>query len=534
MRKERVGKMRLLLALCALLLARGAPAPWQLLRCPTDALPAATARRAAAAGDAALARACWTAAVTRGGGGAARALRGVQEAQLALLEAQAATAPPDAAFPATFWELMALMAKKSILTLPELDALAHRFDVYLLHGQLACLEEAGGGAAGAVRSLALALALRESPALRRLLARVALGRGQPRAALASATAARRGGGGGAREAPADAAAALLLQFQALALWARRGEAPSGNTSQLAAVHADSGGQVAVAAAGADFAEDAGPAPTAEQAEEVWEEVRELIGGRFRALGVALPPGDPLRQDAPPPFLALSPPGSASANSSSSSSSSAVAAAGDDSQRWLALATPAAAREWRARGYTVLRGVLPPAYLRALRLRHEALFYGGEGGGGSGVRVEPDAPQRRHMLWDEELSLYAGARLLPAVDAIVGARTSSTYTASIAYARGGDLKPHVDREANAVSLSVSLGLVGAEGGGEGPPWPLHVCPAGVAGAGAACAGVELAPGDGLLYGGPRHTHYREPLAGAEGSLHVVFGFRDMHQAHCNSQ
>jgi hypothetical protein len=524
--------MRLLLTLCALLLARGAPAPWPL--CPTDALPAASARRAAAAGDAALARACWAAAAARGGGGAARALRGVQEAQLALLEAQAAGAPADPRFPATFWELMALMEKKSILTLPELDALAHRFDVYLLHGQLACLEEAGGGAAGAVRSLALALALRESPAIRRLLARVALGRGQPRAALASATAARRGG---AREAPADAAAALLLQFQALALWARRGEAPSGSASQAAAaaVRADSGGQAAAAAVAVvagGLAEDAGPAPSAELAEEVWEEVRELIGGRFRALGVALPPGDPLRLDAPPPFLALPPPGSAS------NSSSGALALGGDAQRWLALATPAAAREWGAQGYTVLRGVLPPAYLRALRLRHEQLFYGGEGGGG-GVRVEPDAAQRRHMLWDEELSLYAGTRLLPAVDAIVGARTSSTYTASIAYARGGDLKPHVDREANAFSLSVNLGLVGAEGGGGGggaggAPWPLHVCPRGVAGAGAACAGVELAPGDGLLYGGPRHTHYREPLAGAEGSLHVVFGFRDMHEAHCNSQ
>ena len=97
-----------------------------------------------------------------------------------------------------------------------------------------------------------------------------------------------------------------------------------------------------------------------------------------------------------------------------------------------------------------------------------------------------------------------------------------------YARVGDLKPHVDREQNAVSLSLNLGQAPADA----PPWPLWVAPRGAGEA----AGVplRLAPGDALLYGGVHHTHFRRPLEGAEGSMQVIFGFRDMNEAHCNSQ
>jgi hypothetical protein len=483
---------------------------WQ--PCPAAPQQALAAARAAQGRDLPLARACFAAAYAGAPPGPAQdaALAALQDAQLAVLERFGEpSAPPDARFPVTWRELMRLMAWKSIMNLPELDALQGRWDVYLLHGQLACLEETGGGAEGAVRSFTHALAMRESGAVRRLLARVSLGRGDTAGALASATAARRH-----RELPADGAAALLLQFQALALG-----------SGL------SGGAVS-ALGGASSLALGGAAPA--DAEDVWEEVRDLIASRFRALGVALPANDPLRLDATPSFLRLPMAALLPAPANHSEGAAAgLAVAGGEQALWGRAASAAAAEQWSAQGYTVLRGLLPPAYLAALRRRHEELFYpapgqeGGAGGSG-GLRIEPDAAQRRRLLWDEELSLYIGTRLLPAMTAITGAPLTNTYACSIAYEAGGDLKPHVDREQNAFSLSLNLGLDPEDA----PDWPLWVSPEGKGEE--AGVPVRLKPGDALFYGGPRHTHFRYPLEGARRSMQVIFGFRDMHPGHCNSQ
>jgi hypothetical protein len=345
---------------------------------------------------------------------------------------------------------------------------------------------------------------------------VSMGRGDMRSALRSATAARRH-----REAPADAAAALLLQFQALVLLQLQ-KAGNSSSSSSSALAIDAHGALA-----GDSALDAEP-------EDVWEEVRELVQGRFKALGVALPAEDPLRlaEGRLPAFLLPAPAGPGAA-----SSSLAVGQAQAELALWRAAATPAAAQEWASKGYTVLRGLLPPAYHQALLRRHLQLFYpsaanGGDSSSGSsgsgGLRIEPDAGQRRRLLWDEELSLYIGTRLLPAVAAITGLPLSSTYACSIAYSQGGDLKPHVDREQNAISLTYNLGLQPDSA----PDWPIWVSPTdrgeeeGVP--------VHLRPNDGMLYGGVHHKHFRHPLRNATASMQVIFGFRDVHERHCNSQ
>lgn len=477
--------------------------------CPTSALPIGTAKRAAKANDWPLARACFAVHYAHAQGAKqATALQALQHAQLQLLLAEQG-APQDPSFSPTFTELMRLMVWKNIMNLPELDALSSRWDVYLLHGQLACMEEKGGAAGRAVSSLAHALSMRESAAVRRLLARISLGRGDTEGALRSATIAR-----GHREAPADSATALMMQFQALALWG------SGSIG-------GAGASVGTAGSVAPLA----PVPAADP-EEVWEEVRELISVRFGALGVELPPRDPLLGEAVPLFLAPPPP---AAGGSRAVSASAAAAAVEQGQ-WREVSTGAAAREWAEKGYTVLRGLVPPAYLQALQQRHRDLFFprdassGGEGRNG-GLRIEPDEDQKRRLLWDEELSLYVGVRILPAITNITGGRPlSNTYTCSIAYNRGGDLKPHVDREQNAISLSLNLGLWG---GGEDPEeWPLYVSPEGKGEE--AGMPVRLKPNDALLYGGVHHTHFRYPLTQADSSMQVIFGFREMAPGHCNSQ
>jgi len=167
------------------------------------------------------------------------------------------------------------------------------------------------------------------------------------------------------------------------------------------------------------------------------------------------------------------------------------------------------------------------------------------------------------MWGEELALFAGLRLLPAVQRVVGRPLRLVYAFSIAYAAGGDLKPHRDRPQNAFSVSLNLGLLGGgsedgtnegdevvededgdeedddvegalEPGADAPePWPLWVVPVGARNDSAAVA-ARLRPNDALLYQGPLSTHFREPLGAGLASMQVIFGFRDVDPLHCNSQ
>jgi len=453
-------------------------------------------------------------------------LASVQAAQLRLLEDELRGSHADPEFAAVWRELLGYMVKKSIMTGPELDALASPWDVYLLHGQLACLEE---HTEGALRSFSRAQKIAPSPAVLRLLARISLGRGHPAAALAAARAAR------ARLPPAshDRATATLLALQALATARAVGPEQEGPAAASAALAADGSGAAALlpggGGGGGDEEEDedeeegggiqrggeAGAALALADvavAEEIWTEARGLLLRRFREARVSLPRGEPLLRRAPPKWLTAPLPRRAPLLGLGAGAPPPQPLLGNlTAAPWMRAATPAAAAEWAEKGYTVIRGLLPPAYFEALRARHRELFWGsgggGESGGGGGaLRLEPDADQRRRLLWDEELSLFIGTRLLPQMSAIAGAALGNTYTCSIAYSTGGDLKPHVDREQNAFSMSLNLGLEPPEL--NEAPWPLFVSPRG--GGEAEGVPVRLAPNDALFYGGVHHTHFRYPL------------------------
>ena len=189
------------------------------------------------------------------------------------------------------------------------------------------------------------------------------------------------------------------------------------------------------------------------------------------------------------------------------------------------------------GYVALRGLLPQPFFAALAARTRAVLSGAD----ARVRVEVDAPQRRVTAWNEDLSLLVGLRLRAHVEALVGRPLALVYTFAIRYDARGVLHPHVDREQNAFSLSLSIGAAAAgEGGATAPlpPWPLHVAPRGLAvgeTARARATPMLLEPNDAVLYEGPRHVHFRDEMPPAlRASLHVIFGFRDINASHCDSQ
>jgi hypothetical protein len=103
------------------------------------------------------------------------------------------------------------------------------------------------------------------------------------------------------------------------------------------------------------------------------------------------------------------------------------------------------------------------------------------------------------------------RLRPAAEAASRRRLFPTYSYMRLYKTGNALRPHRDRPACEISLSVNLGQEPADA------WPLWL--SGSAGPRAA----ELQPGDAVLYRGMELEHWREPYRGVRAAqvfLHYV--------------
>jgi hypothetical protein len=86
---------------------------------------------------------------------------------------------------------------------------------------------------------------------------------------------------------------------------------------------------------------------------------------------------------------------------------------------------------------------------------------------------------------------------PEVSRILGERVFPTYTYGRVYRKGDDLKPHVDRDACEISLTINLY--------QEKPWPIHIRkPNGET------ASLILGPGDAMMYLGCTAEHWRDEL------------------------
>jgi hypothetical protein len=104
-----------------------------------------------------------------------------------------------------------------------------------------------------------------------------------------------------------------------------------------------------------------------------------------------------------------------------------------------------------------------------------------------------------------------ASLCPTLEGVCGRALHPTYSFYRLYKHGNALERHHDRPACEISLSVNLGQRPET------PWPLWIAGP------RETRGVDLAPGDALLYHGIECDHWREPFAGehmAQVFLHYV--------------
>jgi len=110
------------------------------------------------------------------------------------------------------------------------------------------------------------------------------------------------------------------------------------------------------------------------------------------------------------------------------------------------------------------------------------------------------PNNEYAPAPAELVLRA---LAPAVSQMVGCEVLPSYSFWRIYEQGAELRPHKDRPACEVSLTVAIA---AEP--EGMEWPICLTDLG-----GQDHRIALRPGAALLYRGPEVRHWREVLDGA---------------------
>lgn len=162
------------------------------------------------------------------------------------------------------------------------------------------------------------------------------------------------------------------------------------------------------------------------------------------------------------------------------------------------------QQFEQRGHVVLQDVVAPGLLKMLFLY--SVNYA-KGGSAQSDELVPGTPAGYgHPCMERLLQ-----QLVPTVSAATGRALFPTYSYFRVYRRGDVLPRHVDRPACEISVSLSLGYVGAT------DWPLWLHGA------AGTAAASLAPGDGVIYKGIELEHWREPYTGesaAQVFLHYV--------------
>jgi hypothetical protein len=153
---------------------------------------------------------------------------------------------------------------------------------------------------------------------------------------------------------------------------------------------------------------------------------------------------------------------------------------------------ALALDFAARGFCVVRGVLPAAQTAALANYFRALVDAGQWAVG-------DAQVARRRGWhNESLTRFVHHQLTAFVSALAGAPVCASYCYVSAYQSGAELDPHVDRKQCAYTMS----FIVDEEGGRSADWLLWFLGAG------GRESVSLAVGDAVLFRGHELPHWRE--------------------------
>jgi hypothetical protein len=172
--------------------------------------------------------------------------------------------------------------------------------------------------------------------------------------------------------------------------------------------------------------------------------------------------------------------------------------------WTIGLAEASERLRRAR-YAVLRGLVHPFQLAALRRYYRELVAEGHVGFGDG-----QVPLRYHAH-NEPLARMLHASLTGFVSELAGEPFKPSYVYACTYLAGAALEPHRDREQCELSLSLQVDFTPEPE--DRIPWPLRV----------EDTSISLGLGDALVYRGRELTHARYALPEGQTSTSIFFHY-----------
>jgi len=181
------------------------------------------------------------------------------------------------------------------------------------------------------------------------------------------------------------------------------------------------------------------------------------------------------------------------------------------ERWDEVCREAGA-QFQRYGYAVVRNLIPPLHIAALRQYYRALVVGGD------LTVGDNQVAERYRLHSEPVALFFHPQLASLVGRIAGERVKPSYIYFVSYPPGSELPRHVDREQCEFSISL---LADYTPDPDGPcNWPLFLehpsLPDRVVAA-------NLGLGDAVFYRGRQLVHYRNRLSDGHRSSSIFLHY-----------
>lgn len=173
----------------------------------------------------------------------------------------------------------------------------------------------------------------------------------------------------------------------------------------------------------------------------------------------------------------------------------------------------AAAQFKAQGYAIVRHLIHPVHIGALRHYYRALVASGR------LPRGDDQVSERHRLHSEPVGMFLHPQLTDLVSRIAGEPVRPSYLYFASYPPGSALPRHLDREQCEFSISLLLDY-GPEP--DGPcGWPLFLEHPDLPGGGV--VGADLGLGDAVFYRGRQLVHYRERLPDGHQSSSLFFHY-----------
>lgn len=169
----------------------------------------------------------------------------------------------------------------------------------------------------------------------------------------------------------------------------------------------------------------------------------------------------------------------------------------------------AAELFRRRGYALLRGLIHPFHIAALRRYYRHWIRTGA------IQLGDAQSPRRYVAYNDPVARFFHRQIATSVSAVAGEAIKPSYVYLASYLSGAELKKHIDREQCEFSITLCLDF-----SPEPPlatPWPICLqTPTGT-------VTVYQALGDGLAYRGTRLPHYRSKLGHGQTSTSIFFHY-----------